>query len=196
MLVVLVIVGLVAGLVFTAYERVLDIRIRLAAFLDGTDAPTLIAGWFRGSVDGLVPDQDGGADVFTGNKRRLTGLSVADFDGTPGVPTPIAWELAFDAGTNRTQLRYTSGTAAPLAVASWPGDRGGLQYCNSKLSCFDSWPPSGQQDQPNPAAKPAQLPALIVLQAVRGTDVWPIAAAPAAARNPLPKPQPFGAPGS
>jgi hypothetical protein len=193
MLVVLVIVGLIGGLLFTAYERVLDIRIRLAAFLDGTDAPTLIAGWFRGSVDGLVPDQDGGAAVFAGTKDRLSGLSVADFDGTPGVPTPIAWELAFDTATNRTQLRYSSGTAAPLAIASWPGDRGGLQYCDDKLACFNSWPPPGVDPT---TAKPPQLPALIVLQAVRGTDPWPIAAAPTAARDALPRQQGFGAPGS
>jgi len=192
MLVVLVIVALIGGLLFTAYERVLDIRVRLAAFLDGTDAPTLIAGWFRGSVDGLVPDQDGGAGVFVGGKTRLAGLSVADFDGTPGVPTQIAWELVFDRATNRTQLRYSSGVAAPLVIASWPGDRGGLQYCDAMLACFDRWPP------PSRAAngKPHELPALIILQAIRGTDWWPIAAAPAAARDPLPKMQPFAALGS
>lgn len=183
MLVVLIIVGLVGAILFSSYQRILDIRIRLAAFLDGTDAPTLVAGWFRNSVEGLLPDQKDGADVFSGTPRRLVGLSTAPIDGTPGVPTRIVWELVFDAASTRTELTYRNGEAAPLTVASWPSDRGGLSYCGPSLTCSDSWPPPGTTGQ----APASQLPALIVLQAVRGIDDWPIAAAPQSAREPLPK---------
>jgi prepilin-type N-terminal cleavage/methylation domain-containing protein len=182
-LVVLVIVSMIAAILFSSYQRILDIRIRLAAFLDGTDAPTLVAGWFRGSVEGLLPDQKDGADVFAGTPRRLIGLSVAPIDGTPGVPTRIAWEVVFDPASGRTALTYRDGTAAPLTVASWPGDRGGLRYCGPRLACTDSWPPpTGTGDE---AA--SQLPALVILDAVRGIDDWPVAAAPQSARDPLPK---------
>ena len=180
MLVVLVIVGMVGTILFSSYQRVLDIRVRLAAFLDGTDAPTLVAGWFRSSVEGLLPDQKDGADVFAGTPRRLVGLSVAPIDGTPGVPTRIAWELVFDAAIARTALTYRNGTAAPLTVASWAGDRGGLRYCSQRLACSDSWPPKNTDN-----TTPSQLPALIVLQAVRGVDDWPVAAAPQSGRDPL-----------
>jgi hypothetical protein len=44
--------------------------------------------------------------------------------------------------------------------------------------------------------KRPQLPALIVLDAVRGLDLWPVAAAPAAAHDPLPRRQQLGNPGS
>ena len=179
MLVVLIIVGAVGAIVFNSYQRILDIRIRLAAFLDGTDAPTLIAGWFRGSVEGLVAEQSGNPDVFAGTPRRLAGLSVAAIDGTAGVPTAIAWELVFDPGTGRTALRYTRRGGDPLTVASWPGDRGGLRYCTARLVCSDSWPPAHDPE--------SQLPALIILEAVRGIDEWPIAAAPQSDRDPLPK---------
>ena len=183
MLVVLVVVALVSGILLTAYEHVLDIRIRLAAFLDGTDAPTLVADWFRGSTDGLLPDQKDGNDVFAGSALKFSGLSVAPIDGVQGVPTRIEWELVFDPRSGRTSLRYRSGAKEPLIVGSWPGNRGGFHYCGSDLKCGDSWPPSDRKE--------AQLPALIVLEAIRGTENWPIAGAPQAAHDPLPKTNPF-----
>lgn len=184
MLVVMVIVSLVAGIVLTSYERILDIRIRLAAFIDGTDAPTLIAGWFRESVEGLLPDQKDGADVFVGTPRRLSGLTVAAIDGRPGVPTPMTWEIKFDGATRRTSLTYRNGTAKPMVIASWPGDRGTLQYCGPTLACADHWPATDEGS--------SQLPALVVLEAVRGDAIWPVAAAPRAIHDPAPKLQPFG----
>src|SRR5438067_13335496 len=77
LLVVLVIAALISGVLLSGFERVLDIRLRLAAFLDGVDAPTLVADWFRASVGGLLPDAKTGHDRFAGNIRRMTGLSLA-----------------------------------------------------------------------------------------------------------------------
>lgn len=188
MLVVLVIVAVIGGIVLSSYERILDIRIRLAAFLDGTDAPTLIAGWFRGSIEGLVADQKGGADVFAGTARRLDGLSLAPIDGRPGVPIRISWEVVFDPEAGRTRLSYREGGAAPMTIASWPGNRGGLNYCGPRLACADTWPPANQEA--------SQMPALIVLHAVRGTEDWPLAAAPRAAHDPLPKTERLDRPSS
>ena len=188
MLVVLVIVALISGILLTSFERVIDIRVRLAAFLDGTDAPTLIAGWFRDSIDGLLPDQKGGPDVFVADAKKLSGLTVAALDGIPGVPVPMSWELRFDAGSARTSLIYTNGSSRPLTVASWPGSRGMLQYCDQRMTCGDHWPLSDEGA--------TQLPALIVLEAIRGDTYWPIAAAPQSARDPVPKRHNFLAPAS
>jgi prepilin-type N-terminal cleavage/methylation domain-containing protein len=178
-LVVMVIVGLISAILFTAFERVLDIRVRLAAFLEGTDVPTLVAQWFRGSVEGLVPDVANGADRFAGGPQGFTGLSLAPLDAAPGIPMRIAWVLQYDADSARTYLRYRTGDAAPVTVASWPGKLGDMAYCGPDLQCANAWPP---------AADAAQLPALIRLEAVRGTEFWPILAAPRSAHNPLPKP--------
>jgi prepilin-type N-terminal cleavage/methylation domain-containing protein len=197
MLVVLVIVAMVSAIVVTSYQRILDIRVRLAAFLDGVDAPTMIAGWFRGSVEGLIADQKGAADVFAGTSRRFAGLSVAALDGTPGVPTRIAWELVFDPVAARTALSYRRDDRDAMMVASWPGDRGQLRYCDPRLVCSENWPPVDLLGNPQLGSQRAsQLPALIILDAVRGTAEWPIVAAPQADRDPRPKPPKFGAPSS
>jgi prepilin-type N-terminal cleavage/methylation domain-containing protein len=185
-LVVLIIVAAISGILLFAFERVLDIRVRLAAFLEGTDVPTLIAGWFRDSVEGLLPDAKGGADQFTGDAKGFSGLSVAPIDGRAGVPMRIGWELDFDAAAGRTYLRYRTADAGPLTVASWPGDLGSLSYCGPDLVCGDRWPP--------PEAEATELPALIRLDAVKGTQFWPILAAPQADREPLAKIPNFAAP--
>ena len=95
LLIVLVIVALVGGVLLSGFERVLDIRVRLAAFLDGVEAPVLVADWFRSSVSGLLADSPSGTDRFAGGPRRLTGLSIAPVNGSAGVPTRIAWEVVF-----------------------------------------------------------------------------------------------------
>jgi prepilin-type N-terminal cleavage/methylation domain-containing protein len=170
LLVVLVVVALIATVLTTGLERVLDIRLRLAAFLDGTDAPTLVADWFRDTVRGIIADADTGRDQFTGKPRIMAALSLAPLNGTTGVPTRITWNLDYDNAAGRTYLRYRNGEGEPMAVASWPGDYGGFRYCGGDLKCHDTWP----ADQKSP-----QLPALVRLDAVKGETKWAILAAPA-----------------
>jgi prepilin-type N-terminal cleavage/methylation domain-containing protein len=169
-IVVLAIVALISGTLMLAFQRVLDVRVRLASFLDGTDTPNLVAGWFRGSVDGLVADVQNGADQFTGSARSFTGLTLAPINGMAGVPTRIVWQLEFDANARRTYLRYRAANDPALTIASWPENRGALQYCAADLSCYDVWPPPGQTVP--------QVPSLIRLDIVKGTEAWAILAAP------------------
>lgn len=180
-MVVLVIVALISGTLLFAFQSVLDIRLRLAQFLDGTDTPNLVAGWFRETVDGLVPDAKDGTDAFSGAPRRLTGLSLAPLNGLAGVPTQITWEVAFNSSTGRTDLRYQAANQPQMTIASWPDDRGGFQYCDPSLVCYDRWPP--------PSGTASEVPSLIRLDAIRGTEAWAILAAPRNGLDPLPKQQ-------
>jgi prepilin-type N-terminal cleavage/methylation domain-containing protein len=175
LLTVLVLIGLLSYVLLTGFERVLDIRLRLSAFLDGVEAPVLVADWFRGTVGGLVADAADGPDRFAGSARRMTGLSLAPLNATAGVPTRITWEIVFDEQTDRNSLRYRNNDDPAMLIASWPGGAGGLRYCSPDLVCRDTWPPD---------PKAAQLPLLIELDAVKGSDLWPILAAPLADRNP------------
>jgi prepilin-type N-terminal cleavage/methylation domain-containing protein len=174
LLVVLVIVGLISGVLLAAFDRVLDIRIRLSTFLDGVEAPTLVADWFRSTIGGLVPDSRAGAGYFSGNAHRLIGLTVAPLDEAPGVPMVMTWEVVYDPGTGRTHLRYRDSRDRTLDIASWPGELGGLRYCGPDFVCRDSWPPDKDA---------SELPLLIRLDAVKGDALWPILAAPRADRS-------------
>jgi prepilin-type N-terminal cleavage/methylation domain-containing protein len=173
-LVVLVIVALISGVLLSALGRVLDIRLRLAAFLDGAEAPTLVTEWFRSSIDGLITDGETGPAQFAGTSRRMTGLSITPLNANAGMPIPITWEVAFDPEAGRTYLRYVNGAAEAITIASWPGDYGGLRYCGADRTCYDRWP----IDKNSPS-----LPAMIRLDAIKGSDRWPILAAPQAKRG-------------
>jgi hypothetical protein len=149
----------------------------LAPFLDGVDAPTLVADWFRASIGGLVADAPDGNGRFAGNARRMTGLSLAPLNATAGVPTQVTWAVVFDADAGRTYLRYRNGEGREMTLASWPGNYGGLRYCGSDFACRETWPPDSRSDE---------LPALVRLDAVKGSEPWPILAAPQSDRNPPP----------
>src|SRR5271155_4319690 len=84
-LVVLVIASLVSGMLIVAFQQIMGLRLRLAAFLDGTDTPTLVAEWFRSSVDGLIIDPAEGAQPFAGDSHSLSGRTLAPLDGKAGV---------------------------------------------------------------------------------------------------------------
>jgi prepilin-type N-terminal cleavage/methylation domain-containing protein len=177
--VALVILVLIGGIVMSSFNAILSVRTRLGAYLEASEAPTLVAGWFRDSVGGLIAQPGKGDDRFTAQRRRLSGLSVAPIAGHAGVPTTVTWSLSFDEAAGRTYLHYAAGDDPPMAVASWPGDRGRFAYCDAELACGDTWPPPG-------AANASQLPIVVQLVAVRGRRPWPILAAPRAARDPAP----------
>ena len=96
------------------------------------------------------------------------------------MPTRITWEVAFDADAGRSYLRYRNGEEREMTIASWPGEYGGLRYCGSDFVCHDSWP----LDPKSP-----QLPALVRLDAVKGSEEWPLIAAPQGDRDPYPRRQ-------
>ena len=181
MLVVLVLVTLIGGIMMSALSQVFDLKQRLAVFLDGSETPGLVAGWFRDTTAGLLPDGATGADRFAGERRRFDGLSTMPLSGPPGVPTHIRWELVYDTAAGRSALTYAADGRPPLTVASWAGDVGEFRYCDGVRSCGSAWPPAAGGGSP-------QLPALIRLEARRGDAPWTILAAPRGAREPLAPP--------
>lgn len=175
LLTVLVLISLLSLVLMTGFERVLDIRSRLTTFVDETEAPVLVADWFRATISGLVADGPDGSDRFVGRPRQLVGLSLAPLNGTAGVPTRITWEIVFNDQTGRSSLRYRNRAEPDMIIASWPGDAGGLRYCDADLRCHDAWPAD---------SRATQLPFLVELVVIKGSDPWPILSAPISDRGP------------
>lgn len=175
LLTVLVLISLLSLVLMTGFERVIDIRSRLTTFIDETEAPVLVADWFRATISGLVADRADGNDRFVGGPRQLVGLSLAPLDGTAGVPTRITWEIVFNDQTGRSSLRYRNGAEPDMIIASWPGNTGDLRYCDADLRCRDTWPA-------DPRA--TQLPFLVELVMVKGNEPWPILSAPISDHGP------------
>jgi len=177
-MVVLIIVGLVAGSLFAALSRLNDVRGRLSPFLATSEREGLLNSWFRTAVNDIVPDKLQGPNVFTGTANSFSGLTLAPLAGDPGGPTPFKWELVYDAQHDLTELRYTGYDQKPIEVRRWQGSKNQFAYMTSDLTWHDSWPPGLQ--------KVSQLPVAIRFNAVDQGIV--IAAAIRGEKDPPPDP--------
>src|SRR5690242_7370912 len=89
MLVTMVLLSMVVAIVLGSLRQVLDARTRLRPYLDQSEQTTLVAGWFRQTVQGLLPDYDKGSHRFTATTGGFSGLTAAPLAGPPGTPTPF-----------------------------------------------------------------------------------------------------------
>jgi prepilin-type N-terminal cleavage/methylation domain-containing protein len=177
-LVVLIIVGMVAGSLFAALSRLNDVRGRLSPFLATSEREGLLNSWFRTAINDIVPDKLQGPDAFVGTARSFSGLTLAPLAGDPGGPTPFKWELAYDAQHDLTELRYTGFDQKPIELRRWQGSKPQFSYLGTDQSWHDSWPPGLQ--------KVKQLPLAIRLYAIDQEIV--IAAAIHGEKDPPPDP--------
>ena len=168
-LVVLIIVSMVSGIVFQAFEITLRLNRRFGLEQANSQQGAMLADWFRQSIRGLQPDYTEGKSIFKGGEKRISGLSTNTLAADYGVPAALVWELAFDPDRGETSLRYGTGdNSAPLI--SWPGTAGRFVYFDAKGEAHDSWPP--------PLGMWPQLPAAIRLEAARGSEPYVIVATP------------------
>jgi prepilin-type N-terminal cleavage/methylation domain-containing protein len=177
-LVVLIIVGMVAGSLFAALSRLNDVRGRLSPFLATSEREGLLNSWFRTAINDIVPDKLQGPDAFVGTAKSFSGLTLAPLAGDPGGPTPFKWELVYDAQHDLTELRYTGFDQKPIELRRWQGSKPQFSYLGTDQAWHDSWPPGLQ--------KVKQLPLAIRLYAVDQEIV--IAAAIRGEKDPPPDP--------
>ncbi|MDO8890549.1 MAG: type II secretion system protein [Sulfurimicrobium sp.] len=177
-LVVLVIVSLASGILFQAMGQVAHLQKKFGVELVHAQQGEMLSNWFQQSIEGLLPDYPDGKNKFSGSERRLSGLTTNPLAAENGVPSPLVWELAFDAGTGETRLLYgASKDAAP--VISWLGNKGKFTYLDSKGELHESWPPR--------LGLWPQLPAAIRVETLRDGEPAIIMAVPMGPANPLPR---------
>src|ERR1700720_196383 len=92
-LVTLVLLSMVAAIVFGSLRQVLDARARLRPYLDQSEETTLVASWFRQTVQALIADYDDGKHRFAGTATEISGLTASPLIGPPGTPIPFRWAL-------------------------------------------------------------------------------------------------------
>jgi prepilin-type N-terminal cleavage/methylation domain-containing protein len=185
MLVTLVLLSMVVAIVLGSLRQVLDARTRLRPYLEQSEQTMLVAGWFRQTVQGLMPDYDKGSHRFTATTSGFSGLTLAPLAGPPGTPTVFEWSLAYDAVNDVTTLEYREQNAKAVRVAAWSGREGAFSYYDEKHAWGSRWEPPDTADKSQTVP---QLPALIRLGNL-AAEVFPtIVAAPRA--TPFPRPLP------
>ncbi|MGZ8218729.1 prepilin-type N-terminal cleavage/methylation domain-containing protein [Methylomagnum sp.] len=170
MLVVLVLTGLIAGILFQGLGQVFRLQNHFGVELDNMRQNAMFADWFRQVIEGVQPDYPDGKHKFTGSERRIAGLTTNPLKGMPGALAPFVLELRFDARTGETQLMYGEGEAA-TALFGWPGDKGRFVFLDADQVEHDRWPPPMSN-------KPMPRPVAVRLDGERDGRPWLLVAAP------------------
>jgi prepilin-type N-terminal cleavage/methylation domain-containing protein len=175
-LITLVLLGMVAAVAFGSLRQVLDARVRLRPYLDQSEETTLVASWFRQTVQALIADYDDGKHRFAGTATEISGLTASPLIGPPGTPIPFRWALKYDPATDLTVLEYKEGPKETVPIVSWTGHDGKFNFYADDQRWHPAWPPGGT-DQSKP---PPQLPQLVRLSGIPRERVPMIVAAPRA----------------
>ncbi len=147
-LVVLMLVGLVSAVVTDSLTRVLDLRTRLAVYLDSAASSRMTLNWLRRSVAGLVPDFIDGTDRFRGTAAEFTGISITAPGYDIGVPQRVSWRLAPNAAIRGVTLSTRIGDGQWVGVAEWPDRIGRFAYDGGDGQWAAEWPPALAQSAP------------------------------------------------
>jgi prepilin-type N-terminal cleavage/methylation domain-containing protein len=179
-LITLVLLGMVAAVVFGGLRQIFEARIRLRPYLDLSQETTLVAGWFRQTIDALLADYDEGEHRFAGTAMQISGLTTSPLIGPPGTPTAFRWSLKYDAARDVTILEYGERPTETMEIVRWIGRNATFTYYGEDQKWHPNWPPlDADQSKSTP-----QLPRLVRLSgAMRGLEPM-IVAAPRAAPVP------------
>lgn len=158
MLVVLVLISLISMLLLEGFIYVLHLRSRFLDQLDDSQTGILQEHWFRSTIAGIVTDYENGEQIFQGQSRELSGLTLAALDMKAGIPASFAWQLQYTDGI--TTLRYRNSQGNYWEVAKWSGDSGGFQYMSIDGEWHKQWPPQF-------GLKTFQIPKIIFFQGQR-----------------------------
>jgi prepilin-type N-terminal cleavage/methylation domain-containing protein len=178
MLVVLIIVGMTATLLFQMLSQ--TIRMQRNAGIQIADAQqgTMEADWLRQLVNGLQPDYQDGKSVFKGSARLMSGQSNNPLTVDYGAPMPFTLELAYDNERDLTRLYYGRSTEHTVLMY-WPHDVGRLLYIDASGDSHETWPPAlGQWPQ---------LPQAVRLEFETETGPRVIVATPDGPTEPAPR---------
>lgn len=178
MLVVLILSGMITAILMQGLHQVFRLQTHFGKELFNTQHGEMYTEWFRGSVNGLMPDYEDGKNRFKGTAREFSGLTLSPLDTATEALVPFSWRLKFDSQSGDTQLQYGQ-TDSVAAVLSWQGNSGRFIYFDSNSDPHDTWPPF--------LGKWPQLPKAIYLESQNAEEQRIIVAVPKGLENPLPR---------
>jgi len=194
-LVVLVIVAMVTTALTQALSQALAVRTKLGPYIDRSEDTARIGEWYRQIVNGTVPADDDLATSFRGNPSEISGLTLAPLAGEVGIPT--AYRLAIETeGNDSLVLRAYAEGSPTLALAHWPRSAKALQPFGFQFFDGTDWVARWPLDDATVRAKqpfgrstgdePPQLPKLIRVNLMLGTQEIVLVGAPRGPLAPLP----------
>lgn len=159
-LVVLVITALISVVLVQGLGLLLGARTSVQNRLVEIDEAVIEQSLFLEPLRGVVPDYNERPHTFTGDGKRLHGMTTRPLQGRSGTPVPFTLTISFDPSSDLSTLTYQEDNARPLPLGSWRGETGTFSYRNLTGPWLEAWPPEDDSLAP-------QTPWLIRLE--RGT---------------------------
>lgn len=154
-LVVMIITGFIVTILLQSLQQVFRLQTHFGHEIFHTQNGAMYADWYRQSINGLMPDYKDGKHKFRGERRQMSGLTLAPLGLENSAATPFVWRLEFEPKTGMSGLYYgESRSEEPILV--WEGSSGQFSYLDEKNELHDSWPPF--------LGKWPQLPTVIYLE--------------------------------
>ena len=139
-LVVLIIIGIVSGVLFQALEHAYRLQYRFGSELFKVQQGQMAADWYRQTVQGLYPDYAEGRNLFQGDEREFSGLSLNPLGDDYGAPQRITWKLKRNEQNGSTELIYSS-EQRETPILAWRSNKTRFIYLDELQAAHDSWPP-------------------------------------------------------
>lgn len=167
-IVVLTITSLITAILMQGLSIVLDTRLRVARELVRIETLSLQSSIIKSPLVGVLPGFDESKDSFSGQERRLRGLTLTPLRGTIGAPTSFEMFLQYISKDDATELVYIEEGYEPVRLAKWEGDSGAFSYRGRSGDWRKSWPPNPSALYPDELFK--QTP--ISIQIVSGLPLF------------------------
>lgn len=168
-LVVLVITSLITSILFEALAQVYSLRASMGRSMERLEEYVLVENLVRATLISVYPDEDGGKDIFAGEAKEISGLTLTPVAGRYGVPSKFTFQIGEGPVAGSARLSYLDETGKKFMVAEWPDASASFSYRGPDTGWRDSWPPA--------QGKPHQLPNVIQLTVTEGGSQWTITAA-------------------
>ena len=137
MLVVLTLTGMVTALLFQGYGYLLGGYQRLQNRQSVEFERALVEGWWRNSLESLVPYFEGELR-FSGEDYQLHGATFSPVRGVPGLATEFSWELR--ASSADTELYYLQPPFEAQRITRWDeGEQVTFRFLDENGNWLSNW---------------------------------------------------------
>lgn len=137
MLVVLTLISMVTTLLFQGYGYMLGAYQRLQNRQVVEFERALVEGWWRNSLESLVPYFDDELR-FSGQDSQLHGATFSPVRGVPGVAAEFSWELR--ATSRSTELYYLQPPFEALRITRWgEGEQVSFRFLDEDGNWLSRW---------------------------------------------------------
>jgi general secretion pathway protein J len=136
-LVVITLISMISTVLFQGYAYMMGNYQRLRDRQQDEFHAALISGWWRSSLESLVPYHEHELR-FGGTATLMHGASFSPLWGVPGVPGEISWRL--DSKDDTLQLLYEEPPQASVIVEEWAlGAAGRFEYLSESGVWLSDW---------------------------------------------------------